>query len=83
VERPYRKIVSAEKEPEYYLKLLESDLDESSAKDYLSDVERILAGLEKGLGILKKLGREPESKVLENQKKFLDIEQKLKKILKK
>lgn len=83
MERPYRKIVSAEKEPEYYLKLLESDLDESSAKDYLSDVERILAGLEKGLGILKKLGREPESKVLENQKKFLDIEQKLKKILKK
>ncbi|MFZ8933429.1 MAG: hypothetical protein ACO20H_04565 [Bacteriovoracaceae bacterium] len=75
--------MSAEKEPEYYLKLLESDLDESSAKDYLSDVERILAGLEKGLGILKKLGREPESKVLENQKKFLDIEQKLKKILKK
>ncbi len=74
--------MSTDKEPEYFLKLLESSLDEDSAQSYLDDVERILAGLEKGLSILQKMGRDPEAKVLENQKKFQEVRERLKKILK-
>ncbi len=70
--------MSEEKDPAFYeQKLAIGNLSVEEVEDYLAQVEKILLGLEKGLKILKKIDREPEAKVLENQEKFLQIRKKL------
>ena len=68
-----------EKEPKYYedwfTKVKEPSQDE--VENYLAEVSSILIGLDKGLKILEDLGRKPDAKVIENQKRFNEIKKKL------
>ena len=68
-----------EKEPKYYedwlSKVKEPSQDE--VENYLAEVSSILIGLEKGLKILQDMGRKPDAKVVENQKRFNEIKKKL------
>lgn len=73
-----------DQKPEYYEKKLKeiSSLNVEEIKELINDLDRMLSGLDKGLNLLKKIGKEPEPSVLENQKKFLDIINQFKKSLK-
>ncbi len=65
--------------PKYYEDLLDSakPLSEDEVENYLAEVSSILIGLEKGLKILEGLGRKPDAKVIENQKRFNKIKSRL------
>ena len=68
-----------QKSPKYYEDLLNQakPLTENEVENYLAEVSSVLLGLEKGLKILEDMGRKPDSKVIENQNRFLEIKKRL------
>ena len=68
-----------EKEPKYYEDWLSKvkEPSQEEVENYLAEVSSILIGLDKGLKILEDLGRKPDAKVIENQKRFNEIKKKL------
>jgi hypothetical protein len=68
-----------EKEPKFYEDWLNKTKEptQDEVEDYLAEVSSILIGLEKGLKILEGMGRKPDAKVVENQKRFNEIKRKL------
>ena len=68
-----------EKEPKYYEDWLSKvkEPSQDQVENYLAEVSSILIGLEKGLKILQDMGRKPDAKVVENQKRFNEIKKKL------
>ena len=68
-----------EKSPKFYEDLLNqaNPLSEDEVDNYLAEVSSVLIGLEKGLTILEGMGRKPDLKVLENQKRFNEIKKRL------
>jgi hypothetical protein len=68
-----------QKEPKYYEDLLKQTKEptQEEVENYLAEISSILIGLEKGLKILEDLGRKPDTKVIENQKRFNEIKKKL------
>ncbi len=72
-----------QKEPLFYENyLLDSAAHrELLTEDHLANIESILAGLEKGLSILEKMGKTADPRVLENRQRFLAIKKGLLKLL--
>lgn len=68
-----------QKEPKYYEDLLNKTKEptQDEVENYLAEISSILIGLEKGLKILQEMGRKPDAKVVENQKRFNEIKKKL------
>ena len=68
-----------EKSPKFYEDLLNQakPLSEDEVDNCLAEVSSVLIGLEKGLKILEGMGRKPDLKVLENQKRFNEIKKRL------
>jgi len=65
----------------YYEKAMASNPSRPDLEIYNKEIEEILTGMKKGLEILIKTGRNPEPLVLENQKKFNVLLEKIKKQL--
>ncbi len=67
--------------PDDFKKFISSDknekIDVSELKKAQLEIKEILNGLDKGLKVLAKLGRPPDKKVLDNQKKFQELKQKI------
>jgi len=61
------------KDVSYYQDQLENSHSKAQWQAFYIEVESILKGMDKGLAILKKIGKGPEKKVLENQKNFQEI----------
>ena len=68
-----------EKSPKFYEDLINQakPLSEDEVENYLAEVSSVLIGLEKGLKILEGMGRKPDPKVVENQKRFNEIKKRL------
>jgi hypothetical protein len=73
-----------QKSPKHYEDLLKNSnsLKEEDLENSLAEVSSILLGLEKGLKILEQMGRKPDPKVLDNQKRFNEIKRKILSLIK-
>jgi hypothetical protein len=62
--------------PQYYIDLLERSGPDNipECEKALKEIKEILKSMEKGLQMLQKLSRPPEKKVLDNQKRFQQLE---------
>jgi hypothetical protein len=69
------------KDVQYYENAIAAGPNKSEVETLAKEIEEILVAMKKGLEILKKTGRNPETLVLENQKKFNSLLEKIKKQL--
>ena len=61
--------------PEFFEQLLNSpeELTQEQIEEHVEEVENTINQMEKGFEMLKKMGRQPDNKVLENHKRFTKI----------
>lgn len=76
-----KKTNSPVKDVAYYKAQSKLSLDKAQWQELYDEVVIILAGMDKGLNMLKQMNRAPEKKVLENQKDFLQLKDIFKKHL--
>jgi hypothetical protein len=71
--------MSKEKEPQFYENILNKEdvLGQDDIENYLAEVSTVLIGIEKGLEVMKKIGKKPDSMVLDNQVRFDKIKGRL------